>query len=43
VVQRQCRHNDVRLTESGNAKSEQLLVMFAAVNQPRMTARRTLE
>ena len=43
VVQRQCRHNDVRLTESGNAKSEQLLVMFAVVNQPRMTARRTLE
>ena len=25
--QKQCRHNDTRLTESGNARSEQLLVM----------------
>jgi len=26
--QRQCRHDDARLTESGNTRSEQLLVML---------------
>ena len=25
--QRQCRHDDARLTESGNARTEQLLVV----------------
>jgi len=41
--QRQCRHNDTRLTESRNARSEQLLVMPTVTNQQRMAARRALE
>ena len=44
--QRQCRRDDARLTESGNARSEQLLVVPSAyriANQQRMAARRALE
>ena len=41
--QRQCRHSDARLTESGNARSEQLLVVHRVTNQHRMAARRALE
>ena len=41
--QRQCRRDDVRLTESGNARSEQLLVVPTVANQQRMAARRALE
>jgi len=44
--QRQCRHDNVRLTESGNARSEQLLVVpsaYRVTNQLRMAARRALE
>ena len=44
--QRQRRRNDVRLTESRNARSEQLLVVpsaYRVANQQRMAARRALE
>jgi len=41
--QRQPRCNDMRLTESGNARSKQLLVMPTVANQQRMAARRALE
>jgi len=43
--QRQRRHNDARLTESGNARSEQLLVMptESLTNGELMAARRALD
>ena len=44
--QRQRRRDDVRLTESGNARTEQLLVVpsaYRVANQQRMAARRALE
>jgi len=42
--QRQRRCNNARLTESGNARSEQLLVMpTESLNQRRIDARRALE
>ena len=42
--QRQSRCDDVRLTESGNTRSEQLLVMpYRVTNQQRMAAMRALE
>ena len=44
--QRQRRRNDVRLTESGNARSEHLLVVpstYRLVNQQRMAAKGALE
>jgi len=44
--QRQRRRNDARLTESRNARSEQLLVVpstYRVTNQQRMAARRALE
>ena len=43
--QKQCRYDDARLAESGNARSEQLPVMptLRVANQQRMAARRALE
>ena len=42
--QRQRRHDDTRLAESGNARSEQLLVMpTESLTNQRMAARRALE
>ena len=44
--QRQHRRDDARLTKSGNARSEQLLVVpstYRVTNQQRMAARRALE
>ena len=44
--QRQHRRDDARLPESGNARSEQLLVVpsaYRVTNQQRMAARRALE
>jgi len=44
--QRQHRRDDARLTESRNARSEQLLVVpsaYRVANQQRMAARRALE
>jgi len=41
----QCRHDDARLTESGNARSEQLLVMptESPTNRECRAAKRALE
>ena len=44
--QRQRRRDNARLTKSGNARSEQLLVVpsaYRVANQQRMAARRALE
>jgi len=43
--QRQCRHDNVRLSESGNTKSEQLLVMptESLTNREWLPARGALE
>ena len=43
--QRQCRRDDARLTESGNARSEQLHICgaYRVANQQRMAAKRALE
>ena len=41
--QRQCRRDDVRLTESGNARSEQLLVVPTESLTNREWLRRSLE
>ena len=43
--QRQCRHDDARLTESRNACSEQLLMwcVYRTTNQLRTASRRALE
>jgi len=44
--QRQHRHDDTMLTESGNTRSEQLLVVpsaYRVANQQRMADRRALE
>ena len=41
--QRQPRRNDARLTETGNARSKQLLMMPTVANQQTMAARRALE
>jgi len=42
--QRQCRHYDTRMTDSGNARSEQLTHDgYRVANQQRMVARRALE
>jgi len=44
--QMQRRHDDARLTESGDTRSEQLLLVpsaYRVANQQRMAARRALE
>ena len=44
--QRQRRHDEARLTKSGNARSEQLLVVpsaYRVANQQRMAARGAVE
>ena len=44
--QRQRRHDDARLTESGNTRREQLLLVpsaYRVANQQRMAALRALE
>ena len=44
--QRQCRRDNTRLTKSGNARSEQLLVVpsaYRVANQQRVAARGALE